>query len=263
MEAAHVVQRDRQAPLLVVGGGDHDLPGPTRERERAMRPLPDHAGDQHGVLGAVDRAFREHVAELPRPVAAVRGAVGQPGQPSFGRRLPAVPGIDRRAAGRIQHQGVRALGDHQATDVGVAPDRRRHRPGPVRGGGAAGQRRELRRAVGPAPHAVDADLRAFHRAGGGQGGHDQAHAVRVLDRRQHQVGHLHAHPAPRRAVGGAQAHEVAAGLAGAADAGQVRRQVQAELRIDAAAADRQVDQRRDGWRAERLHARSHAGGADG
>ena len=56
-------------------------------------------------------------------------------------------------------------------------------------------------------------------------------------------------------VHGAQADEIGSRLSGAGDLGEFSREIEAELRVRAIAADRQIEKRRHGGRAERLYPR--------
>ena len=257
VEAANVVQGHRQAPLLVIRGGHDDLSGAGGIGERPAAPAPDHAGDQDRLLRSVDRALGEHVAQQAGRVAASGGRRGDPGQPRLAAGLPAVARIDLGAAARLQHKRVRALGHDEAPGLHTLTERRRQGPGAVSAGCAPGQGGEVRAAVAAILQPLDADLRALDRPGRRQGGDDKAHPVGVLHRRQHEVGDLHAHPAPVRTVGGAEADQVCPRLALAADTRQMRPQVQAELGRHPAAADRQVHQGGHRGGAQRRNPGSH------
>ena len=143
VEAADVVQRDGQAPFLVVGGFYDHLAGAGGEGEGAATPAADHAGDEDGFFGAVDGAFGEDVAEGAGGLAAVGDVAGRPAEPGVGGGLEAVAGIDRGAAEGFEDEGVVALGDDEAAELGLVAvaaggQGGGHGPGAVGAGDALG-----------------------------------------------------------------------------------------------------------------------------
>src|SRR5207253_9904091 len=127
------------------------------------------------------------------------------------------------------------------------PARRGAAEAPVRAGGPLGERDPLVLA-----RALDPDRRARDRQAPGERGDGEADRVRLLECGEAQVRHLHAHPrALARAVEAAEADQIGAGALLAGNPRDMRTQIEAEAGRLPVAAERERDQRRDRWRAER------------